>query len=154
MIEIKKLSDIKKVTKPWGYELWMADKSNSKFALKKIFIKAPYQSSIQFHEQKEESIFISSGKGKLHYSDDPIDIKKFKNGLYTQDEINEIIKKLKIIILEPGHSINVKTGFVHSIEAVEDNTIFEASTLELDDVFRLNDKYGRSHGHIESEHKN
>jgi hypothetical protein len=153
MIEIKKLSEIKKVKKPWGYELWMADKSNSKFALKKIFIKAPYQSSIQFHEQKEESIFISSGKGKLHYSDDPIDISKFKIGNYSQNEINEIIKNLKIINLEPGHSINVKTGFVHSIEATEDITIFEASTLELEDVYRLNDKYGRSHGHIESEHK-
>ena len=41
MIEIKKSSEIKKVTKPWGYELWMADKSNSKFALKKNFYKSP-----------------------------------------------------------------------------------------------------------------
>ena len=101
---------------------------------------------------KEEIHYISDSE--QFFADNELDIKKFKNGLYTQDEINEIIKKLKIIILEPGHSINVKTGFVHSIEAVEDITIFEASTLELDDVFRLNDKYGRSHGHIESEHKN
>ena len=154
MIEIKKSDDIKKVIKPWGYEMWMADQNNNKFALKKIFIKAPYQSSIQFHEYKEESIFIQSGKGILHYSDDKIDIEKFKKNLYTADEINLIIKNLKKIDLNPGHSINVKTGFVHSIEAIEDITIFEASTLELEDVFRLNDKYGRFHGHIESEHQN
>ena len=154
MIQIKKPNEVKKVVKPWGYELWMADKSNSKFALKKIFIKAPHQSSIQFHETKEESIFIASGKGRLHYSDDKIDIEKFKKNLYSKEEIDSIIKSLKIINLEPGHSINVKTGFVHSIEALEDVTIYEASTLELDDVYRLNDKFGRSHGKIDSEHGN
>ena len=154
VIEVKKSKEIKKVIKPWGYEMWMADKTNSKFALKKIFIKAPYQSSIQFHEFKEESIFIQSGKGKLHFSNQKIDVEKFKKDLYSKKEIDQIIKNLKVIDLEPGHSINVKTGFVHSIEAVEDITIFEASTLELEDVYRLNDKYGRSHGHIKSEHKN
>ena len=65
MIQIHNEKNIKKVNKPWGYELWMADETNSKFAFKKIFIKAPYQSSIQFHEVKEEAIFIASGKGKL-----------------------------------------------------------------------------------------
>ena len=79
----KKPNEVKKVVKPWGYELWMADKSNSKFALKKIFIKAPHQSSIQFHETKEESIFIASGKGRLHYSDDKIDIENLKK-IYIQ----------------------------------------------------------------------
>ncbi len=154
MIEVKNSNQIKKVTKPWGYEMWMADKTNNKFALKKIFIKAPYQSSIQFHEFKEESIFIQSGKGRLHYSNEKININKFKKNLYSDEEIDQIIKNLKIVNLGPGDSINVKTGFIHSIEAVEDIIIFEASTLELDDVYRLNDKYGRSHGHIETEHKN
>ena len=153
MLKISDEQDIKKVVKPWGYELWMADETNSKYAFKKIFIKAPHQSSIQFHETKEESIFISSGKGKLHYSDEKIDIEKFKNNLYSRDEINETIKNLKTKELNPGSSINVKTGYIHSIEAIEDITIFEASTLELDDVYRLNDKYKRGHGHIESEHK-
>tara|TARA_A100001011_G_C14164205_1_gene779588 strand:- start:424 stop:885 length:462 start_codon:yes stop_codon:yes gene_type:complete len=153
MLDISDENNVKKVMKPWGYELWMADQTNSKFAFKKIFIRAPYQSSIQFHEVKEESIFISSGKGILHYSDEKIDIEKFKRNLYSQDEINDIIKNLKVKELGPGSSINVKTGYIHSIEAVQDITIFEASTLELEDVYRLNDKYKRGHGHIESEHK-
>lgn len=152
MIQIYNENNIKKVNKPWGYELWMADETNSKFAFKKIFIKAPYQSSIQFHEIKEETIFIASGKGKLHFSNDKIDINKFKNKNYSQEEIDTIIKNLDIIDLVPGVSINVKTGYVHSVEAIEDITIYEASTLELDDVFRLNDKYNRGHGHVESEH--
>lgn len=154
MIKISNEQNTKKVEKPWGYELWFADKSNSKFAFKKIFIKAPYQSSIQFHEIKEETIFIASGKGKLHYSDDKIDIEKFKNNQYSQNEIDNIIKNLKTADLSAGSSINVKTGFIHSVEALEDVTIFEASTLELEDVFRLNDKYNRGHGHVESEHSN
>ena len=129
MFKILDEQSIKKVVKPWGYELWMADETNSKYAFKKIFIKAPHQSSIQFHETKEETIFISSGKGKLHYSDEKIDIEKFKNNIYSQDEINEIIKNLKTNDLNPGSSINVKTGYIHSIEAVEDITIFEAKNI-------------------------
>ena len=88
----------------------------------------------------------------MHFSNYKIDINKFKNKNYAQEEIDTIIKSLDIIDLVPGVSINVKTGYVHSVEATEDITIYEASTLELDDVFRLNDKYNRGHGHVESEH--
>jgi len=79
-------------------------------------------------------------------------MKKFKNNLYSKQEIDNIIFNLEKVDLEQGHSITVKTGFVHSIQALEDLTIFEASTLELDDVFRLNDKYNRPHGKVNSEH--
>lgn len=153
MITIKTENKIKKVTKPWGYELWLADEDNKdKFAFKKIFIKAPYQSSYQFHEIKEETIFIASGHGILHYSDEKIDIEKFKLNKYPKEEIDKIINTLKKKELKAGDCITVKTGYVHSVEATKDLTIMEASTLELDDVYRLNDKYNRSHGHVASEH--
>ena len=152
MIQIYNESNIKKVNKPWGYELWMADETNSKFAFKKIFIKAPYQSSFQFHEVKEETIYIASGHGILHYSNNKIDIEKFKLNQYSQVEIDNIVDKLDKKELKAGDCITVKTGYVHSVEAIQDLTIMEASTLELDDVYRLNDKYNRSHGHVASEH--
>jgi mannose-6-phosphate isomerase len=153
MISIKTENKIKKVIKPWGHELWLADKENKdRFAFKKIFIKAPYQSSFQFHEVKEETIYIASGHGILHYSNNKIDIEKFKLDQYSQDEIDNIVNTLDKKELKAGDCITVKTGYVHSVEATQDLTIMEASTLELDDVYRLNDKYNRSHGHVASEH--
>lgn len=63
----KSLSEIKKVTKPWGYELWIASShTNSKFAMKEIFINSGHKTSFQFHESKEECAIILSGKG-LYY---------------------------------------------------------------------------------------
>ena len=153
MISIKTEKTIKKVQKPWGYELWLEDQENKdRFAFKKIFIKAPYQSSIQFHEVKEETIYIASGHGILHYSNDKIDIEKFKLNNYSKKEIDNIVNTLHKKELKAGDCITVKTGYVHSVEATKDLTIMEASTLELEDVYRLNDKYNRSHGHVASEH--
>ena len=153
MITIKTENKVKKVTKPWGYELWLADEDNKdKFAFKKNFIKAPYQSSYQFHEIKEETIYIASGYGILHYSNEKIDIERFKLNKYPKDEIDNIINSLQKKELKAGDCVTVKTGYVHSVEATKDLTIMEASTLELDDVYRLNDKYNRSHGHVASEH--
>ena len=54
------------------YELWLADEDNKdKFAFKNLY-KAPHQSSFQFHEVKEETIYIASGHGILHYSNDKL----------------------------------------------------------------------------------
>ena len=55
-------------------------------------------------------------------------------------EIDNIVDKLDKKELKAGDCITVKTGYVHSVEAIQDLTIMEASTLELDDVYRLNDK--------------
>ena len=154
MIIVRNQEEVKKVTKPWGYEIWFAEPGNGdKFALKKIFIKAPHQSSFQFHEKKEETIFISEGTGVLHYSNKKIDIDAFKKNHYSDNDLLNIINNLDKKKLSAGDCITVKTGFVHSVEATTNLTIFEASTLELDDVYRLKDKHNRSHGHIENEHK-
>ena len=147
-------SKIKIVNKPWGKEEWLSDGSETKFAFKKILIKAPKKSSIQFHEFKEENIYIASGSGLFHYHEKKIDVQKFKNEQYSIEEINTIISEMKSIEIGPGFSAVVKVGTIHSVEALTDITIFEASTTELEDVFRLNDEYGRDHGHIKSEHEN
>lgn len=149
---IKISNNPKIVNKPWGKEFWIADGREMPFAFKKIQINAPYKSSIQFHEFKKEVVHIFSGKGFFHYSDDPIDIKRFKLNNYSQSELNEIVNNLNKIEISEGFSMSINPGFIHSVEAVEDITIFESSTTELDDVFRINDEFKRDHGHIESEH--
>ena len=70
--------NLKKVEKDWGHEIWLASYYNdSKYALKEIMIRKSFQSSIQFHEFKHETTYVQSGKGLLHYNEDPIDVKKF-----------------------------------------------------------------------------
>ena len=67
-IEINE-KNVKVVIKPWGYEKWIAPgKPNFKYALKEIYLKKGKKSSLQFHKKKEETNYILSGEGILHYS--------------------------------------------------------------------------------------
>ena len=154
-INFKKIDEVKKVTKPWGYEKWIADGTpNFKYALKEIYFKTGYKTSIQFHEFKEETNYVQSGEGIFYYSTNDIDIKKFQNHEYSKEEIDQIINNLQKIKLIPGVVVHVKPSTVHRVEAVTDLTVIEASTVELDDVYRLNDEWGRGDGKIEHEHQN
>ena len=153
-IDIKKIQDIKKVDKPWGYEKWIADGSpNFKYALKEILLKSKFKSSIQFHEFKEETNYIQKGEGILHYYPNPINFEKYQKNEYSDDEFNDILTNLKKQKLYPGMVFHIKPGIIHRVEAITDLTMIESSTIELDDVVRLNDEWGRHDGKIESEHK-
>jgi len=153
-IDIKKIQDIKKVDKPWGYEKWIADGSpNFKYALKEILLKSKFKSSIQFHEFKEETNYIQKGEGILHYYPNPINFEKYQNNEYSDDEFKDILTNLKKQKLYPGMVFHIKPGIIHRVEAITDLTMIESSTIELDDVVRLNDEWGRHDGKIESEHK-
>ena len=146
---------IKRVRKPWGHEKWLADGSSEfQYALKEIFFRAPHKTSLQFHKKKEETEYFVKGRGNFHYSDTVIDIEKYEKNQYTEEEINEIIKNLKIQEIFPGTVIHVKKGCIHRVEALEDLTMIEASTVELDDVIRLQDDTGRPDGRISHEHSN
>ena len=152
-IEYIKIEDVKKVKKPWGYEKWIADGiPNFKYALKEIFFKMGYKTSIQFHEFKEETNYVQSGEGIFYFSENHIDVKKFQNHEYTKEEIENIIVNLQKIKLSPGVVIHVKPSTVHRVEAITDLTMIESSTVDLDDVFRLNDEWNRGDGKIEEEH--
>ena len=153
-IDIKKIQDIKKVDKPWGYEKWIADGSpNFKYALKEILLKSKFKSSVQFHEFKEETNYIQKGEGILHYYPNPINFEKYQNNEYSDDEFKDILTNLKKQKLYPGMVFHIKPGIIHRVEAITDLTMIESSTIELDDVVRLNDEWGRHDGKIESEHK-
>ena len=153
-IEIKKVDSIKKVNKPWGYEKWIADGApNFKYALKEIFFKSGFKSSIQFHQFKEETSYIQKGTGILYYASKPVNFEKFKNNRYTNDDIQKILDELSHEELSAGMVYHIKPGIIHRVEALTDLTIIESSTIELEDVIRINDEWGRQNGKIKLEHE-
>jgi mannose-6-phosphate isomerase len=111
----------RKTEKPWGYELLFA--LTSKYAGKVIFVKKGHRLSLQYHEKKDETMYVYQGKLILEIE---------QNGKMTQSEVVS------------GTSIRVPTMTKHRIKAVEDTYVFEVSTPELEDVVRLSDDYGRA----------
>lgn len=154
-LEVIKGGDVKTVNKPWGYEKWMATgEPNFPYAYKIIHIKAPHKTSLQFHAKKQESNLLVEGKAVLHYHDEPVDIPRYEAGGYTDEEIQKIISGVKTRPITAGTLINIWPGYIHRIEAVdEDITLMEASSTELDDVYRLQDDSNRADGKIKSEHE-
>jgi len=153
-IRILEMSQVKLVNKPWGWERWIADGSPTfRYALKEIFIRAPNKSSIQVHKDKQETNYIQRGKGILHYSPLLFDVQAYVEGRIDQGEVDRLIDSFDQQELLPGTVFHVHPGAIHRIEAVEDLLMIESSSIELDDVFRLKDDAGRSHGRIDSEHK-
>src|SRR5919197_3755610 len=112
----------RKVEKPWGYELIWADADA--YVGKVLFVKAGESLSLQFHRQKDESWLVQQGRAKLELgaAGDPV---------------------LKEEIVSAGAAFRYRPGTVHRVTALEDTTILEVSTPQLDDVVRLEDAYGR-----------
>ena len=152
-IKVTTINEVQIVNKPWGWEKWIADGgSASPYVLKEIYIKASCKTSLQFHKFKRETSYVQKGRGLLHYSELPIDADKFINGIYTKSEIQTFVSSVKTKELIPGSVFHVFPGLIHRVEAIEDLLIIESSTVEVEDVLRLQDDTNRSHGRIESEH--
>jgi mannose-6-phosphate isomerase-like protein (cupin superfamily) len=115
-------SDVRKVEKPWGHELIWA--VTDIYVGKLLFVKAGHSLSLQFHRQKDESWFVQSGRAKLELG-----------------EVGESVLKEEVIAA--GAAFHYPPGTVHRVTAIEDTTILEVSTPQLDDVVRLEDAYGR-----------
>jgi mannose-6-phosphate isomerase len=114
--------DVKRIDKPWGYEIVFA--LSEKYCGKLIFVRAGEQLSLQFHRVKDETIYVHSGRVEL--------------------EIGDPGGTLDAEVVGPGHAFRLKPGVVHRWRALEDSIVLEASTPELDDVVRLEDRYGRA----------
>jgi mannose-6-phosphate isomerase len=112
----------RRVEKPWGYELIWAH--TDRYAGKILFVRAGQSLSLQFHNEKDESWHVLSGRAQL-------ELGEVGQGALNSEVITE------------GASFHFVPGTVHRVTAVEDTTILEVSTAELDDVVRLEDKYGR-----------
>ncbi len=113
---------IHRVEKPWGYELIWAKTTH--YAGKILHIDAGHQLSLQYHRQKEETIFLESGKMNLI----------FENNAGNLEEI----------LILPGESHHIPPGKKHRMIAMETCKVFEVSTPQLDDVVRIEDGYGRT----------
>ena len=137
--DLIKQSEIKRVQKPWGYELWYSGESKH-FAFKKLFLKADNRLSLQYHEIKKETQFLYQGQMNLHY---------YEKFFFHKDEIN--VNQIQQEVLFPKVTIDIAPMTVHRMEAISDVTIFEVSGPELDDVIRVQDDSSRQSGRIESE---
>jgi len=140
-LKIQKIDEAKKVSKPWGYEVWFLNK-NIKLAFKKIVINKNFKTSLQYHKFKKELNFLFDGKIKFHYKKN----NKKLNNIDTKDIGSKILKKYS--------SIFVKPKIIHRIEALSKITLYEVSTHQLKDVIRLKDDTNRPNGMIKNEHKN
>jgi mannose-6-phosphate isomerase len=113
---------VRRVEKPWGYELIWA--LTDVYCGKVLFVKAGASLSLQFHKVKDESWYVLSGRAKLELGN-----------------VGQIVLDEEVI--GPGAAFHYEPGTVHRVTAVEDTTILEVSTPHLDDVVRLEDRYGR-----------
>ncbi len=113
---------IQRVEKPWGYELIWAQTKD--YVGKILHIKKGHKLSLQYHQIKEETILVSSGKMNFVFEND-------------QGVLEEIL-------MVAGEAHHIPTGKKHRMIAVEDCDIFEVSTPHLADVVRLEDSYGRT----------
>ena len=112
-----------KVDKPWGHELIWA--KTERYVGKTLFLKAGESLSLQFHKVKDEAWYVLSGRAEVE--------------LGGPGE-----RMLNSEIVSPGAAFHFPAGTVHRVKAVEDTTILEVSTPELDDIVRLEDRYGRA----------
>jgi len=109
------------IDKPWGYEKHI--EINENYVVKELFMKEGCGCSLQFHNNKHETFYVVSGKLRFYVGNNK--------------------DNLQIMYLETGSYYIIKPMVVHRMEAVVDSKYIECSTNFLDDVVRIDDKYGR-----------
>ena len=114
--------EVVRVPKPWGYELIWAH--TDRYVGKIIHIDAGHALSYQFHRKKEETIYVMKGTLTLHVSEDE--------------------SAARVVTLNEGEAFHIPPGLRHRFEAKSAVDLIETSTPELDDVVRLEDRYGRA----------
>ncbi len=111
----------RRIEEPWGYEIWWAH--TEQYAGKILHVIAGHRLSLQYHNEKDESCYLLSGKLLLLQGS-------------SAENLSETV-------ISEGHAWPNPPGLLHTIEAIEDADVQEASTSQLDDVVRLVDAYGR-----------
>lgn len=111
---------IERVKKPWGYEIIFA--RTERYVGKILHLNAGHRLSLQYHEMKDETVYVISGEVDLIVEED--------GSLVTRR-------------LAPGESYRIRPGVRHRLVAGADADLAEVSTPEVNDVVRLEDEYGR-----------
>jgi mannose-6-phosphate isomerase len=109
------------VDKPWGHELIWA--RTDRYVGKILHIRAGEALSLQYHRVKDETIMLLRGRMQLVY---------FADG--EEPHSRDLV---------PNEPFHITPGLRHRMIAIEDTDVLEVSTPELDDVVRLDDRYGR-----------
>jgi mannose-6-phosphate isomerase-like protein (cupin superfamily) len=109
------------VDKPWGSEEVFAE--NERYVGKILFIRAGEALSLQYHRHKDETLRVLDGRLELVTGTDP--------------------EELASHVLEPGDVFHLPPGTIHRMIGKTDCRLLEVSTPEIDDVVRLEDRYGR-----------
>jgi mannose-6-phosphate isomerase len=114
-----------RVDKPWGHEQIFAV-VEGRYVGKVLTVTAGESLSLQYHEQKDETIALLSGRAEL--------------------DLGTSADSLRNIALEVGTSVHVPPGLLHRLRALDDSVLVEASTADpgwREDVVRVEDRYGR-----------
>jgi mannose-6-phosphate isomerase len=119
--EILRVEDTK-VDKPWGYELRWA--ITDRYLGKVLHLNKGEALSLQYHRLKDECQYVLNGEIEMELGGD--------DGALTTHR------------MRAGDTIHLTPGTRHRLTAIEDTDIFEVSTPEIDDVVRLEDRYGRA----------
>jgi mannose-6-phosphate isomerase len=115
-------TEVTSVPKPWGHEtIWAR---TDRYVGKILHINAGEALSVQYHNRKDETIYLLSGE--MIY--------------WVQPEGDTELRDMK---LKVGEAFRITPGTIHYMEAITDCDVLEASTPELDDVVRITDRYGR-----------
>jgi mannose-6-phosphate isomerase-like protein (cupin superfamily) len=115
-------TDPQRVDKPWGYELVWA--LTEQYCGKLLFVRAGEALSLQYHREKDESWYVLDGRAVL--------------------ERGSVGGPLESLQIGAGDTFRFAPGTVHRVTALADIRIVEVSTPELEDVVRLDDRYGRA----------
>ncbi|HUP46691.1 MAG TPA: cupin domain-containing protein [Thermoanaerobaculia bacterium] len=116
-----RLHDIRRVDKPWGYELIFA--RTDRYVGKILHVNKGETLSLQYHEMKDETLYVVHGELQLTVE-------------YDGDR--------RELPLRKGEAFHIPPRLIHRMLAVVDTDVAEVSTPELDDVVRLEDRYGRA----------
>ena len=114
--------DSTKVDKPWGYELRWA--ITDRYLGKVLHINKGEALSLQFHERKDEYQYVLDGAVDIELGGEDGELTTHRMGA--------------------GDTLHITPGTRHRLTAVGDTDIFEVSTPEINDVVRLEDRYGRA----------
>jgi mannose-6-phosphate isomerase len=112
--------EVQRVDKPWGYELIFAN--TGRYAGKILHVNRGECLSLQYHEMKEETLFVVHGELRLTIESEG---------------------DRRVLTLREGEAFHIPPRLIHRMEAVVDTDVAEVSTPELHDVVRLEDRYGR-----------
>lgn len=114
------LKTIQRVPKPWGYELIFA--RTERYVGKILHVNRGECLSLQYHEMKEETLYVVEGELRLTIEHDG---------------------DRRELMLRKGEAFHIPPRLIHRMEAIVDTDVAEVSTPELEDIVRLEDRYGR-----------